>query len=195
MTAAAASRPWADELWSRVGITAWDAAAVALSTVVIYLLLVVILRTVGSRALTRFSSVDTAVAVGIGAIAGRATLGYTPTLAAGTVALATLLTVEAMMGGVRSSGIAAGRFSSRAVAVVIDGRPQTDLMRHTHLRREQIHVATRRAGLHSVDEVAVMLLERNGELSVLRRGTLVDPEIVSGVRGVERIPAALLVRE
>ncbi len=62
----------------RLGLSWTDAATVVVSTVGIYLGFLVLLRIVGQRALAAMSSFDFAAAIALGAVMGRAILGYTP---------------------------------------------------------------------------------------------------------------------
>ncbi|MEW6877748.1 hypothetical protein V3M50_09145 [Trueperella pyogenes] len=66
-----------------LGITGFQALAIVLATVAMYAFLLVLLRVLGQRVSARLSTYDMAAIIIIGAIAGRATLGHTPTLAGG----------------------------------------------------------------------------------------------------------------
>ena len=82
-------------MWQRLMLSPAEAVAVVLATAGMYWALVVLVRLLGQRALARMSSTDLATAVALGAVIGRAALGYTPTLGAGVIALVTLFTMQA----------------------------------------------------------------------------------------------------
>ncbi|HHV21413.1 MAG TPA: DUF421 domain-containing protein [Propionibacterium sp.] len=182
---------WA-ELWPRIGIDALDAVAVALSTIVIYGFYVLLIRVLGQRLLARMSGFDAAAVVAVGAITGRVTLGHTPTLAAGAIALLTLFAMEAVVGEMRRFARAEHLFDNRAILLMIEGRIQEDLVRRAHVVEDELRSALRRAGLHQLEQAALVVLERTGELSITRSGSPIDPYLVEGVVGRERIPERLL---
>lgn len=65
-------------------------------------------------------------------------------------------------------------------------------LRRSHITRSELHGALRRAGVRSYGEVACVLHESGGGISVLRRGVPVDRHLLSDVVGVERIPDEFL---
>jgi uncharacterized membrane protein YcaP (DUF421 family) len=79
-----------DDVLARLGVDGPGVLAVVLSAVGIYLAFLLMVRLLGQRVLSRLSTFDAVVAVMLGAVAGRAVLGDTPTLAAGVLALGTL---------------------------------------------------------------------------------------------------------
>lgn len=52
---------------------------------------------------------------------------------------------------------------------------------------DELRQQLRLAGIHRYDEVAAVILERTGAISVLRRGETIAPELLTGVRGHERL--------
>ncbi|MDO5499179.1 MAG: DUF421 domain-containing protein [Propionibacteriaceae bacterium] len=182
---------WA-ELWPRIGIDAWDALAVVLSTIAIYGFYVLLIRLLGQRLLARMSGFDAAAVVAVGAITGRVTLGHTPTLTAGALALLALFAMEAVVGEMRRFARAEHLFDNRAILLMIEGRIQTDLVRRAHIVEDELRSALRRAGLHQLEQAALVVLERTGELSITRSGSPIDPYLVDGIIGQERIPSRLL---
>jgi hypothetical protein len=72
-----------------LGLSWTDAVAVVLSAIGVYLAFLVLIRIVRQRALAAMSSFDFAATIALGAIMGRAVLGYTPTLGAGVLGMAT----------------------------------------------------------------------------------------------------------
>jgi uncharacterized membrane protein YcaP (DUF421 family) len=87
----------------RLGLSWPDAATVVVSTVGVYLAFLLLLRLAGQRALATMSSFDFAAAIALGAVMGRAILGYTPTLLAGLIGMATLFALQALFGVLRRS--------------------------------------------------------------------------------------------
>ena len=163
------------DLWAYLGITPIGALAVALATTVLYLAFIVLTRVLGSRVLASLSSFDLLVVIVLGAILGRATMGDTPTLAGGLIALVTLFTLEGLIGQLRKQP-RWERFVANQPAVLMAG----SRMLHEELHRQRITEAElrsrlRQAGIRSDAEVAAVVLEPSGTLSVLRRGEPLDP--------------------
>ena len=85
----------------RLGLSWTDAISVVLSAIGVYLAFLILIRIVGQRALAAMSSFDFAATIAVGAIMGRAVLGYTPTLGAGVLGMATLFALQSAFGRVR----------------------------------------------------------------------------------------------
>jgi hypothetical protein len=84
-----------------LGLSWTDAVSVVLSAIGVYLAFLILIRIVGQRALAAMSSFDFAATIAVGAIMGRAVLGYTPTLGAGVLGMATLFALQSAFGKVR----------------------------------------------------------------------------------------------
>jgi len=82
-----------------LGLSWTDAVSVVLSAIGVYLAFLILIRIVGQRALAAMSSFDFAATIAVGAIMGRAVLGYTPTLGAGVLGMATLFALQSALGG------------------------------------------------------------------------------------------------
>ncbi|MGI8458588.1 MAG: hypothetical protein ACR2LI_10805, partial [Propionibacteriaceae bacterium] len=84
-----------------LGISDIEAFAVVVSTVSMYLLLLLLVRLLGQRRLANLSSFDFGAAVAVGAVLGRAALLERPTLAAGVLVLVTLFLLQLVVGRLR----------------------------------------------------------------------------------------------
>lgn len=178
-------------MWAQLLLTPVEAATVAVSTAGIYWAFVVLVRLLGQRALARMSSTDLATVVALGAVIGRAALGYTPTLGAGVVALLTLFAMQAVAGQVRRRARTARVLNNPPVLLMAGSDVLAQNMRRTHLAEEELWPALRLAGIRTRAEVACVILEPTGELSVLRRGAALDRGLMADVRGVEHLPEDL----
>ncbi|MGV9217796.1 YetF domain-containing protein [Arcanobacterium canis] len=68
-------------------------------------------------------------------------------------------------------------------------------MKRAHITRTEVLSELRKKGVHSLDEVAAVILERTGDMSLLRVGTLIDPQMIVGVRSAGEIPQELLAQD
>jgi uncharacterized membrane protein YcaP (DUF421 family) len=180
------------DVLGRLGVDAPGALAVVASAVGIYLAFLVLVRVFGQRVLSRLSTFDVVVAVMLGAVAGRVILGSTPTLAAGVLGLATLFLLEALLGQLRAGVRGAALMNNRALLLMAGGRVLEANLRRAHVVEAELFGALRGAGVRRPDEVACVVLEASGTLSVLKRGVPLDPRLLDGVRDAHLVPAELL---
>lgn len=168
-------------MWAELGAT-WDELARAvISTVGIYLALVVLVRLIGQRSLSSMSSFDFGCVVALGAVLGRTVLLRDPTLLIGVVALTTFFVIQGMLGLLRRHR-RFDRLINRSPVLLMDGaEPQRDAMRRSHVSEDELRQRLRLAGIRHRDEVQCVVLERNGSVSVLRRGNAVDPWLLADV--------------
>ncbi|WP_412751594.1 DUF421 domain-containing protein [Krasilnikovia sp. M28-CT-15] len=169
----------------RLGISWTDAATVVASTIGVYVAFLIMLRIVGQRAFAAMSSFDLAATIAFGAVMGRAVLGYTPTLAAGVLGMATLLALQGAFGVLRRSPRLDRTLTNLPVLLMADGVVLHEHLRKTNIVEDELRQKLRLAGVHRYDDVAAVILERTGALSVLRRGETIAPELLADVRGRE----------
>ncbi|GAA1477325.1 hypothetical protein GCM10009623_17710 [Nocardioides aestuarii] len=175
-----------------VGLHPLGAAAVVVSTVLLYFAFAAIIGWSGQRLFASPSSFDLAIVTVLGAIVGRAILGQVPTLSGALLALATLFTLEALTGRVRRSERIRSRQRERATAVMVAGRPDRQAMHRHHLDDVALWAALRAAGVHDPHDVALVVLEQTGRFSVLRRGEPLHPAVLTGVRHSDQVRARLV---
>ena len=169
----------------RLGLGWVDAATVVVSTIVVYLAFLVMLRIVGQRALAAMSSFDFAAAIALGAVMGRTVLGYTPTLAAGLLAMATLFTLQAVFGVLRRNRHLDRTLSNLPVLLMANGTVLQDNLHKAKIIEDELRQKLRLAGIHRYQDVAAVILERTGAISVLRHGETIVPMMLTDVRGAE----------
>ena len=167
----------------QLGVTWGQAGSVVVATVGIYLTLVLLIRIVGQRALASMSSFDFAAAVALGSVTGRVVLGYTPTLLAGVIGLSTLFGLQASFGLLRRIPGADGALSNLPLLLMADGQVLPDNLRKARIVENELRAKLRLAGIRRYDDVACVILEHTGAVSVLRRGEAISPELLEDVRG------------
>jgi uncharacterized membrane protein YcaP (DUF421 family) len=162
-------------------ISLHTALTVVVTTLCIYLAFILMVRLVGSRALTSTSIFDFACVVAFGSILGRTVLLRDPTLAIGVVALATFLTAQGAMGLARQNRSLDRWLSPAPVLLVSDGALVSANMRRAHVVEDEVRQAVRRAGARSLADVRCVVLERNGSISVVRADQPMDPWLLADV--------------
>ena len=177
------------DLWHYIGITPAGAIAVVLSTVTIYFVFGAVLRLWGQRLYSSPRSLDLAIVTVLGAIVGRSTMGHVPTLTGGLIALGTLATLEVLFRNLRRLPLPQldGQSRARAAVLVVAGKVQNDTMRTYGLTTPMLWSALRQAGVSHLTQVALVVLEPNGQISVVRAGQPIHPRALLGVKGAHRV--------
>lgn len=181
-----------DALWSQIGITWPQVLGVALAAVVLYAVYAAILRTWGHRLLASSSTLSLAAATVMGAIVARAMLGNAPTLLGGLVAIVTLVTLEGFFGEVRRRTRWPARRRHGATVIVIEGRILPDGLRAARLSERDLSVRLRQAGVLSIADLGLVVLEPRGALTVVPAGRTIDARLLTGVLGAGSIPPSLI---
>lgn len=170
-----------------MGLSWLEGVAVVVSTVGIYLSLLVLLRVVGQRALASMSSFDFTAAVALGAIVGRVVLGATPTLGAGVLGLATLFGMQSLFGLLRRHPRLQATLNNPPILLMANGRVLHESMRRAHVVEDELREKLRLAGIRSYADVGCMVLERTGAVSVLRTGEPIAESLLADVHGASAV--------
>lgn len=179
-------------MWAEYGLDWWDALRVVLSCIVFYVAVLLLVRGIGQRTLASLSSFDLAALIALGAIIGRAILGNTPTLFAGLLGLATLIVLQAVTGQLRRLHGASRLINSPPVVLMAGDRLLPRNLARAHVVESEVYSKLRLAGIRNFSEVGCVVLEPTGQISVLRRGAPIDPELVRRAVGRDRIPPDIL---
>nr|WP_175973250.1 YetF domain-containing protein [Corynebacterium sp. Marseille-Q2823] len=171
----------------QLGIEPHRIPVVMIATLGIYLAFMLLVKLFGSRVLTSITASDAVIIIMFGAVSGRVIVGNPPTLAAGIIGLFTLMLLEAAFGTFRQL-VRWSRFIDRKpVLLVYKGELHEDNMHFAHITERDINSAVRKAGLGRRSDVQLMILEPTGQISVIRRGQLVDASVFKDILGAERI--------
>lgn len=138
-----------------------------------YVALVAMLRITGKRTLSKMNAFDLVVTVALGSTL--ATI-----LLSGDVALAEGVTAFALLAGLQLAvawtSVRSRRFrrwiKSEPRALLRDGEYLNDALRAERVTREEVEAAVRAAGRADPSEIALVVLETDGSMSVvpMRRG-------------------------
>lgn len=175
-----------DSLGDHLDLSFTSLVAVVLTTAVMYLALVLLLRVWGPRLLASPASHIMATVVVLGAIVGRASLGLEPDLEAGIFALATVLVLMQVVGRAIEHGA-----RRPAEPLVVLGRIRADTLHRVRLTETDLWSRLRQAGIGRLDGIALVVLEPSGQLSVFRTGDALAREAVANVRDSQALPTDL----
>jgi uncharacterized membrane protein YcaP (DUF421 family) len=173
----------------QLGLSWTDASIVVISAVGVYLAFLILIRIVGQRALAAMSSFDFAAAIALGAIMGRAVLGYTPTLAAGVLGMSTLFALQLGFGVLRRNRRLDRTLSNLPLLIMANGAILADNLRKAKMVEDELRQKLRQAGVRQYGDVAAAVLERTGAISILRHGETIAPELIADVPGHDVLAA------
>ena len=176
----------------RLGLTWLEAADVVVSTIGIYVAFLVLIRIAGQRAVAAMSTFDFAAAVAFGAVVGRVILGYTPTVLAGVIGLVTLFGLQAIVSVLRRNPRVDATISNLPQLLMADGQVLHENLRKANIVENELRERLRLAGVRGYEDVACVILERTGSVSVLRRGETISAHLIADVRGREALPHTLV---
>ncbi|MBD0330637.1 MAG: DUF421 domain-containing protein [Thermoleophilia bacterium] len=156
-----------------------DLGRVAVTAVLAYAGLVVLVRLSGKRALSQLNAFDWIVTVAYGSTLATTILSPDVTLAAGLTALATLSALQYAVTSVASRSKRAARLVKNEPALVVHrGAILRDALRRERLSEEDVLQALRSHGVGSLDEVDSVIIETDGSLAVVAesrlRGSVLD---------------------
>ncbi|GAA2139338.1 DUF421 domain-containing protein [Nocardioides koreensis] len=155
-------------MFDELTTTPSTAFQVVIATVVVYLAFVLLLRLLGQRTVATLSIVDLASVMAVGALVGRTALLAVPSLATGLLGLVTLLLTHRTVTALQHR-TPFGRWLGRAPVVLAwQGELLPDAMRRARVSPGEMRQQLRLAGVTATEQVACVILERNGEISVLR---------------------------
>ena len=163
--------------------------ATILATTVIYTVFLLVTRLLGVRMLASLTTFDTLMALLFGGLIARTTLGPTPTLATGVTAFLTLVTLHFTLGKFANTTFGDHALNSRALVLMAGEAICEKNMRRTHTTRIELRSALRTAGIHSFSEVAAVIMEPSGKLSIYRTGTPIAAQMIADVKDTHLIPS------
>lgn len=169
---------FADWLW-----TSWEqAGVVVLSALLMVPAVILIIRVMGLRSLSKMSSFDFAVTVAIGSVMASSVATSTP-VANGALAVASLLCVQAAIARLRRSTRVERLIDNTPALLMCDGQFDDDALSRNRVTRSDVIAKLREANVLEMKEVRAVVLETTGDISVLHGKAPVDDILLSGVRG------------
>ncbi|MEO3389038.1 YetF domain-containing protein [Mesorhizobium sp. CAU 1741] len=154
--------------WSDMFFQNWEGIV---RTVIVgllaYVVLVIFLRISGKRTLAKLNAFDLVVTVALGSTLSAILLQESIALAEGAVALALLIAAQFAVTytSVRSSTFA-DIVRSEPALLAKDGRYCEATMRRERITKNEALSAIRSSGGHRIEDVATLMLESDGSMSV-----------------------------
>ena len=102
-------------------------------------------------------------------------------------ALGAVVGLQAVIAVLRRRGVFGGLVDNSPLLLMAGPEVLEDHLRRARISREELFGQLRSAGIHRLEQVTAVVLETTGDLSVLTGGSAVDPVLLAGVRGGERL--------
>ena len=164
-------------------------AAVVLSTLGVYAVLVALVRVVGLRSFSKMSALDFALTITTGAVLASTLLTRSVPLLQGTVALVTLFSLQTAVSWGRRHGLSAA-VDNRPVVLMAGSRMLPENLRKTRVTEDDVWAKLRESNVLDPSEVRAVVLETTGDISVLHgdpAGAALHPCLLRGVRDADAL--------
>ncbi len=164
---------WFDS-WGDLGrVVAVGAAA--------YVVLVLVLRISGKRTLAKLNAFDLVVTVALGSTLATILLSSDVSWAEGATAFALLVLLQLVVSWT-TTHVGPGRslVTARPTTVLRDGVVDEAALKAQRLTHEELRQAVRGSGAGGFDQVARVVLETDGTLSVIQSGKVGDGRALEG---------------
>jgi uncharacterized membrane protein YcaP (DUF421 family) len=152
-----------------------------------YTALVLLLRATGKRTLSKMNAFDLIVTVALGSTLATVLLSKDVALAEGVLAFALLILLQF---GITWLSVRSERVQALVKAeprlLLHHGRLLPGALRRERMTGEEVRAAVRSQGIASLDEVAAVVLETDGSVSVLRRAEEGGASALANVAGYAR---------
>lgn len=168
-------------------ITPMEVVATIVATIAMYLVMVVLIRVLGQRLIASLSSFDVAAVIAFGAIIGRSALGDHPRLMTGVVALCTLVLIQAIVGAARATTFGSRVVAVKPVLLMAGSRRLEANLRRCHISDAELRSRLRLAGVRHPDQIAAVIFEPSGGVSVLRSDGPLSDELFIDVIGAQQL--------
>ena len=164
----------------------FDLARVAAAAVLAYSALIVILRLSGKRSLAKFNIFDFVVTVALGSVLATILLGSDVSFSEGVLAFLMLAALQWIVSWLSLRARWFRKLVRSDPRLVFSNGAYLELaMREERLTRGDVEAAIRQKGHGSLADIAAVVLETDGELSVISRASEGDRSAYRSVGGCE----------
>jgi uncharacterized membrane protein YcaP (DUF421 family) len=155
---------------------------ISVSAAAVYVLMVAALRLFGSKALAKMSGYDLIISVAIGSLVAAIPITTGLALSDGIAAAITLLLLQELTRRWQARSLRVHHLvRERPHLVVWDGQLLEDRLKEISTSADEVRAAVRRAGLVSLSQVQTVVLENDGDWSVIPRSRAADLSALDGL--------------
>lgn len=146
----------------------WQVSA---RTVLVYATLVATLRLGKKRSLGRATALDVVIVITVGSLASRAITGNAP-LSGSLAAVLTLIGVHWVISLItRDHASISDWIKGKPTRIILDGKVDQNALLSAHMSDDDLMEDLRAKGVASPEDVKEAVLERSGQLSVLKKSS------------------------
>ncbi|HEX8110861.1 MAG TPA: YetF domain-containing protein [Kofleriaceae bacterium] len=143
---------------------------VATRAAIAYLVIVAGLRVIGEQALAKMSAYDLIVTITLGSVVAEIPFAQHIAVVDGIAIMITFVLLQEVIRWAQARSKAARRLVAEKPRLVVwEGHVLDDRVQKWRLTVDEIRAAVRRAGLAGISDVQAVVLENDGEWSVVRR--------------------------
>ena len=165
--------------WFDISLT--EAIGIILTTLGLYVGMMIIVRINGLRSFAKLSSHDFAVTVAIGSILAAICIQKEPALLHGLLAIATFLFLQALYSYWRLSHPHI-HLDNEPLLIMENGKILEDNLKKSKMTKEDLMSKLREANVLQFSEVRAAVFEPSGDISILHGKKEVDKELLENVR-------------
>jgi uncharacterized membrane protein YcaP (DUF421 family) len=159
---------------------------VVVSTVGIYIVILLLTRLNGLQSFSKMSSFDFAITVAIGSVIASTIVMEEPSLGQGATGLAALFALQFAISWLRRQSDGARRLLDNApLLVVARGQILHENLARSRMSTHDLYGKMRSNGICRLEDVFAVVFETTGDVSVISAGSRVDRQVFSGVRGAD----------
>lgn len=163
-----------------------DIARILLVGAAAYATLVVVLRLTGKRTLGQLNAFDFVVTVALGSTVATILLSSDVSWSEGVVALGLLAGLQYLVAWICARWPQArGVVTTQPAVLLADGSIRQDALRRNRLTEAELRQAVRMQGTGDLSQVAAVVLETNGKLSVITSSKYGNGSALEDLRGAE----------
>lgn len=133
-----------------------------------YVALVVLIRVSGKRSLAQFTALDFVITVALGASFGRVLTARSVPIAEAVTAFALLVTLQVVVAKLTVNSPRFARFTTASPTLLyLDGQILSENLRRERVTDDELLGAVRKHGHGGLDDVAAIVMENDGSLTVI----------------------------
>jgi len=156
--------------------------------VVVYIAIIILIRLAGKRTLAKMNAFDLVVTVALGSSLATVALSESTKLVEGILGIAVLLGLQYVVAWLS--------IRSKTVRQLVKAEPQLllhngqfldEALRKERVTHDELRAAVRQQGVLTLDQVAAVVLETDGSISVIKRSDQVQSEEVQAASTLEDV--------
>jgi uncharacterized membrane protein YcaP (DUF421 family) len=147
-----------------------DIGRVVVTTAIVFVAITAFLRLVGAQAIAKMSGYDMVATVTFGSIVATVALTRNITITEGLAAIVTLIALQELMRRAQSRWLIVHHAVREPPLVILwQGDLLEDRLIARGISADEVRAAVRKAGMRSLADALIVVLENDGEWSVIRR--------------------------